>query len=68
MNAAKKRQADLIVLGKSNAALAEPLHIPGLQYHEIKVTSRRFELFLLSQLPWWSLMYATPPPSPQLQP
>ncbi|KAK0652233.1 tyrosine/serine protein phosphatase [Cercophora newfieldiana] len=56
MNAAKKRQADFYTFGKSNFALAEPLHIPGLRYHEIKLTGRRFELFLLSQLSFWSFI------------
>ncbi|KAK1760470.1 protein-tyrosine phosphatase-like protein [Echria macrotheca] len=56
INALKKRQADAVALGKSNAALAEPLHIPGLQYLEIKLTGRRFEMFLLSQLSWWGLI------------
>jgi protein-tyrosine phosphatase len=56
MNAAKKRQADFRTFGKSNAALAEPLQIPGIRYHEIKLTGRRFELFLLSQLSVWNFM------------
>ncbi|KAK0626860.1 protein-tyrosine phosphatase-like protein [Immersiella caudata] len=56
MNAAKKRQADFRTFGKSNAALAEPLQISGIGYHEIKLTGRRFELFLLSQLSVWSFI------------
>ncbi|XXH00290.1 Coenzyme Q-binding protein coq10, mitochondrial [Hypoxylon texense] len=53
---AQKRQADLRVpaLLQSNAALAEPVQIPGLRYREVKVTGRRFERFLLSQLSWWN--------------
>ncbi|KAI1404601.1 tyrosine/serine protein phosphatase [Hypoxylon fuscum] len=53
---AQKRQADLKVpaLLQSNAALSEPVQIPGLQYREVKVTGRRFERFLLSQLSWWN--------------
>lgn len=54
----KKRQADLVTFGQTNAALAEPLQIPGLQYQEIKLTGRRFELFLLSQLSIWNFMQA----------
>ncbi|KAK3359154.1 protein-tyrosine phosphatase-like protein [Lasiosphaeria hispida] len=56
INAAKKRQADVLTLAESNAALFEPMHIPGLRYLEIKLTGRRFERFLLSQLSWWSFL------------
>jgi len=51
---AEKRQADLKVpaLLASNAALAEPVQIPGLNYLEIKLTGRKFERHLLSQLSW----------------
>ncbi|KAK8047577.1 hypothetical protein PG996_015641 [Apiospora saccharicola] len=51
---AEKRQADLKVpaLLKSNAALAEPVQIPGLRYLEIKITGGKFEKFLISQLSW----------------
>ncbi len=64
INAAKKRQRDLAAMGpvalaKSNDAFAEPLKIQGLRYLEIKLTGRRFERFLLSQLSWWSFMYVT---------
>ncbi|TDZ32245.1 Tyrosine-protein phosphatase [Colletotrichum spinosum] len=54
---AKKRQADLQVpaLLQSNAALAEPIHISGLKYHEIKITGGNFEWFLLSKVSWWGL-------------
>ncbi|KAK3944157.1 protein-tyrosine phosphatase-like protein [Diplogelasinospora grovesii] len=63
LNAARKRQADLALLPKplpgaplveSNAALAEPVQIPGLRYLSIKLTGRSFERFLLSQLSWLS--------------
>jgi hypothetical protein len=55
VNQAKKRDADLKIpaLLQSNAALAEPMQIPGFNYLEIKVTGRNFERFLLSQLSWW---------------
>ncbi|GKT85055.1 tyrosine/serine protein phosphatase [Colletotrichum tofieldiae] len=45
---AKKREADLQVptLLQSNAALAEPVQISGLKYHEIKITGGSFEWFL----------------------
>ncbi|KAL7625431.1 hypothetical protein AAE478_004651 [Parahypoxylon ruwenzoriense] len=35
-----------------SAALADSARIPGLRYREVKVTGRRFEKFLLSQLSW----------------
>ncbi len=59
INAAKKRELELAALGpaalaKSNAAFAGPVQIPGLQYLEIKLTGRKFEKHLLSQLSWWS--------------
>jgi len=52
---AKKREADLQVpaLLQSNAALAEPVQISGLTYHEIRITGGDFERFLLKQLSWW---------------
>lgn len=37
--------------------IVEPLHIQGLEYHEIKVIGRGYERHLLSQLAWWSYMY-----------
>ncbi|KAK9773816.1 putative Tyrosine specific protein phosphatases domain-containing protein [Seiridium cardinale] len=51
---AQKRQADLKVpaLLQSNAALAEPVQIPGLNYLEIKVTGKKFENHLTKQLSW----------------
>ncbi|OTA61116.1 tyrosine/serine protein phosphatase [Hypoxylon sp. EC38] len=54
---AEKRQApqsETSALVQSNTALAEPVQIPGLRYRHIKVTGRRFERFLLSQLSWWN--------------
>ncbi|KAI0459784.1 protein-tyrosine phosphatase-like protein [Xylaria acuta] len=55
---AEKRQADLKIpaLLKSNAALAEPLQIPGLVYREVRVTGRRLERALLRQLSWWNFI------------
>ncbi|KAF6827424.1 tyrosine/serine protein phosphatase [Colletotrichum plurivorum] len=54
---AKKRQADLKLpaIVQSNAALAEPIHISGLRYHEIKITGGNFEWFLIKQVSWWGL-------------
>jgi len=51
---AQKRDADLRIpaLLASNAALAEPAQIPGLNYLEIKITGKPFENYLLSQLSW----------------
>ncbi|KAF4981096.1 hypothetical protein FZEAL_3032 [Fusarium zealandicum] len=59
LNQAKKReeQSNTPALVKSNEALAEPLHIPGLDYREIRITGRPFELFLLSQLSWWDFFH-----------
>lgn len=56
LNKAKKRDADLKIpaLLQSNAALAEPLQMPGMNYLEIKLTGRSFEKFLMSQLSWLS--------------
>ncbi|KAI1434634.1 tyrosine/serine protein phosphatase [Xylaria sp. CBS 124048] len=55
---AKKRQADqkLPALIQSNAALAHPMHIPGLIYREVQVTGRRLERALLWQLSWWYII------------
>ncbi|KAM6522618.1 hypothetical protein FALCPG4_012253 [Fusarium falciforme] len=59
LNRVKRRQeqSNIPALVKSNTALAEPLHIPGLEYQEIKITGRPFELFLLRQLSWWDFFY-----------
>lgn len=59
INAAKKRAADFQALRglartKALALLHDTVQIPGLCYREIKLTGRRFELFLLSQLRWLS--------------
>lgn len=58
LNKAKKRDADLRVpaLLQSNAALAEPLQMPGMHYLEIKLTGRSFERFLMGQLSWPSFL------------
>ena len=55
---AEKRKAALRVpaLLQSNAALAEPVQIPGMKYHEIKLTGKAFENFLVSQLSWYSFL------------
>ncbi|KAI0840222.1 tyrosine/serine protein phosphatase [Hypoxylon sp. FL0890] len=56
---AEKRQApqsEGSALAQSNTTLAEPVQIPGLRYRHIRVTGRRFERFLLSQLSWWSYL------------
>lgn len=56
--AAEKRAADgaVPVLLQSNAALAEPVQIPGIDYREVKVTGRGFERHLLGQLGWGSFV------------
>ncbi|KAB5575447.1 protein-tyrosine phosphatase-like protein [Coniochaeta sp. 2T2.1] len=60
LNAAKKWKADLAVApvahATSNDAVAEPLQIPGIEYREIKLTGRSFEIHLLRQLSWGSLL------------
>jgi protein-tyrosine phosphatase len=33
-----------------------PIRIPGLEYHDIRITGRAFELHILKQLSWWSLL------------
>jgi protein-tyrosine phosphatase len=43
-------------VARSNAAAAQPLQIPGLDYHAIKITGRSFERFLVRQLSWWGFM------------
>ncbi|EXK99762.1 hypothetical protein FOQG_00179 [Fusarium oxysporum f. sp. raphani 54005] len=49
----RKEQSNIPALVKSNKALAGPLQISGLDYRQVKITGRPFELFLLSQLSWW---------------
>ena len=58
LNKARKRDADLKVpaILQSNAALAEPLQMPGVNYLEIKITGRSFERFLMGQLSWLSFL------------
>ncbi|KAI1429442.1 protein-tyrosine phosphatase-like protein [Xylaria sp. FL1777] len=55
---AQKRRADVKVPTalQSNAALAEPVQIPGLLYRHVRVTGRRLKLALLRQLSWWSFI------------
>ena len=60
LNAAKKRKAELslapVAHATSNEAAAEPMQIPGIMYREIKLTGRSFEIHLLRQLSWGSLL------------
>ncbi|KAI5461096.1 protein-tyrosine phosphatase-like protein [Mariannaea sp. PMI_226] len=58
LNKIKKREAQASVpsLVKLNAALTEPVEIPGLDYREIKITGRPLELFWLKQLGWWDFL------------
>lgn len=51
---AGKRQADLKVpaLVQSNAALSEPVQIPGLKYATVNIAGKSLETFLISQLTW----------------
>ena len=55
---AEKRRADLATPAalQSNAALAEPVQIPGLRYLGIQITGGAFEKFVLSQLSWLSFL------------
>ncbi|TVY43467.1 hypothetical protein LOCC1_G005344 [Lachnellula occidentalis] len=55
-NQARKRDGDLQIpaLVKSNAALAEPVQIPGMSYLEININGKGFERSLLWQLSYWS--------------
>ncbi|KAI3334843.1 protein-tyrosine phosphatase-like protein [Ustulina deusta] len=55
---AEKRQADSRIPARlqSNAALAEPMQIPGLLYRDVRVTGRRLERALLRQLSWWNFI------------
>lgn len=58
-NQARKRgiHSAIPALVRSNAALAEPVQIPGLLYVQVRLTGRAFERFLVSQLSWWSFLY-----------
>ncbi|KAJ6787571.1 hypothetical protein PWT90_00654 [Aphanocladium album] len=40
-----------------NPSMPESAHIPGIQYHEIKVTGRSFERHIASLLTWWQFLY-----------
>ncbi|KAH8174207.1 tyrosine phosphatase family protein [Sarocladium implicatum] len=40
----------------SRSSVAQPFHIQGLAYHEIKITGGPFERFLVSLLPLWSIL------------
>jgi len=57
-NQAKKRQGDLKIpaLVQSNAALAEPLKIPGMNYLDININGKGFERSLLWQLSFFSFL------------
>ncbi|KAI0885258.1 tyrosine/serine protein phosphatase [Annulohypoxylon maeteangense] len=50
---AEKRQASQTNLSEPNAT-SESAQIPGVRYQQIKITGRRFEKFLVSQLSWWN--------------
>lgn len=56
-NQLKKREGDLKVpaLIQSNAALAEPSQIPGINYLEININGKGFERSLLWQLSAWNI-------------
>jgi protein-tyrosine phosphatase len=58
LNKEKKRQTQASdpSLVKLNAALAEAVQIPGIDYQEIRITGRPLERFWLSQLGWWDFM------------
>ncbi|KAM3516039.1 hypothetical protein MY11210_000321 [Beauveria gryllotalpidicola] len=40
----------------ADPSLPETAHIPGIQYHEIKVTGRSFERHIVSLLTWWQTL------------
>ncbi|KAF4120176.1 tyrosine serine protein phosphatase [Geosmithia morbida] len=50
----RKHKAKAAATALSEQTMIEPLHIQGIQYHEIKVIGRRYERHLLSQLSWWN--------------
>lgn len=58
LRAAEKRAADAKVpaLLQSNAALAEAVQIPGIEYREVRVTGPGFEKHMLRQLSWGSFL------------
>ncbi|EGX92531.1 tyrosine/serine protein phosphatase, putative [Cordyceps militaris CM01] len=49
---AAKRAAQRV----TNPSIPETYHIPGIQYHEIKVTGRSFERHIASLLTWWQFL------------
>jgi len=55
---AAKRDADrkLPALVRSNAALAGPARIPGLNYIEIRLAGRKLDRFLAGRLSWCSFL------------
>jgi len=57
-NQVKKRQGDLKVpaILQSNAALAEPVQIPGMNYLNININGKGFERSLLWQLSVWNII------------
>ncbi|KAE9366189.1 tyrosine/serine protein phosphatase-like protein [Stipitochalara longipes BDJ] len=57
-NQVKKRQGDLKTpaLVQSNAALAEPSQIPGIDYLNVNINGKGFERSLLWQLSAWSIV------------
>ncbi|PMB67943.1 hypothetical protein BM221_006118 [Beauveria bassiana] len=67
---AAKRIAHRIAHRIADPSLPETAHIPGIQYHEIKVTGRSFERHIASLLTWWQTLYvqilavAFPMPAP----
>jgi hypothetical protein len=57
-NQTKKREGDLKIpaLVQSNAALAEPLKIPEMNYLEVNINGKGFERSLLWQLSFFSFL------------
>jgi protein-tyrosine phosphatase len=59
-NQARKRDALIAnAMLESNAVLAEPVQMPGLQYHQVRITGGQFEKFMVSQTTWWGFLYAS---------
>jgi protein-tyrosine phosphatase len=58
-NQAKKRDADLKLpsIVHANAALSEPLQIPGMNYLRVNVNGKGFERSLLWQLSTWNITW-----------
>lgn len=38
-------------------SLPQSAHIEGIDYHEIKLTGRKFERYIGSLLTWWQFLY-----------